>query len=88
MFDCKKCQAHESEIEFLRKKVGDLEEKLLSMVGDSLSKYQQKDFYSTPTPPPTYMDPLGHLMRMEATTDQEKKEKSMAIDQVQALLGN
>jgi hypothetical protein len=41
-----------------------------------------------PAPSPTFIDPLGQLQSMEAVTEDEKKQKKQAIDEMMSIMGN
>jgi hypothetical protein len=88
MFECKVCKAKDKEIEFLRKQVNDLQDRLMALVGDALYKFNARDLAKQQVPPPVYVDILGQIQSMAAETEEEKKQKQQAIDEINEILGH
>lgn len=58
---CAGCEARESELQFLRQKVNNLEEKLLSLVPEAMDRYHRLRMTETAQLRPEVMDGLAPL---------------------------
>jgi hypothetical protein len=83
--NCKVCAAKDSEIAFLRSRVVDLEEQVMSFVSQAHSQWQSTKHLDTPMPL-TYVGQFGVIESMEAVTEQDKQDKASAMDQINAIM--
>lgn len=84
MFKCKTCKAKDGEIAYLREMLRQAQDRIMALSGDALARYQSS--FSEPVAP-TALDTIkGKLESMEAITEQEKKDKTMAEQQINQLM--
>ena len=76
-----------NEVEFLRMQNKDLHNRLMSYASQAFQNYNSIKNSETPAHHPTFVNPLGQIESMEAVTEQDKKDKADALNQVRNIIG-
>ncbi len=80
-------EKQQEEILFLRGMVKELQDRLMAFNERAFNVFKQGDLMKAEVPAPTYVDPLGMVQSMAANTEEEKKQKQEAMEQVTQILG-
>lgn len=91
----KRSKKLQSEVEFLRARIKDLElqlkdaqDRVMSFCEQQFAHYMTKKQVAGEIQEPTFIDPLGQIQNMEAKTPDEEKEKAQAESQMMAILNH
>lgn len=81
-------EAHLSEIQFLREQVQTLNDRLMAFSEGAFNSFKTAQAFEGPPTPQVHLDFLrGKIEDMEATTEEEKLQKSQALDEIKSILG-
>ena len=80
-------EARVSEIEYLRGRVKELEEKLLMYSDQAFQNHLATQSLNREMPPTQFVDPIGQIQNMTAETEEEKRQRAEAVEQARSILG-
>ena len=75
-------------LQVARKHNADLLDRFMSLNERAFQVFKAEKRMEEPPPAPTFVDPMGRIASMDATTAEEREQKEEAMTQIRSILGH